>query len=201
MPWTVLQCIRLSEDTTTSSSRIFIKILFQEISEAMGVKAFNARLQDAYMQESFAGLFPKDNPRDTRFAINYFTSINLGALTYVDCFFFIVLGLIIYFFSEDMREHLNNLPKQIAAQRATEGDSSSSDSSSEDESSSSSSSSDETSSVASSISSRRSRGERRRSRDDGNERKRRRLSPSRSPSPRHRRRLPSRSPSPRYRRR
>ena len=27
------------------------------------------------------GVFPRDNPRDTRFAINFFTAIGLGGLT------------------------------------------------------------------------------------------------------------------------
>jgi pre-mRNA-splicing factor CWC22 len=36
MPWTVLEYIHLNEEETTSSSRIFIKILFQEISEFLG---------------------------------------------------------------------------------------------------------------------------------------------------------------------
>lgn len=29
----------------------------------------------------FEGLLPRDNPRNTRFAINFFTSIGLGGLT------------------------------------------------------------------------------------------------------------------------
>jgi len=29
----------------------------------------------------FEGLFPKDNPKNTRFAINFFTSIGLGGIT------------------------------------------------------------------------------------------------------------------------
>ena len=33
------------------------------------------------MQESFSGLFPRDNPKNTRFSINFFTSIGLGGLT------------------------------------------------------------------------------------------------------------------------
>ena len=42
----VLQCIHLNEDETTSSSRIFIKILFQELCEFMGLTKLNARLKD-----------------------------------------------------------------------------------------------------------------------------------------------------------
>lgn len=33
------------------------------------------------LQPFFEGLFPRDNPRNTRFAINFFTSIGLGGLT------------------------------------------------------------------------------------------------------------------------
>ena len=33
------------------------------------------------MQVFFEGIFPKDNPKNTRFAINFFTSIGLGGLT------------------------------------------------------------------------------------------------------------------------
>ena len=41
------------------------------------------RTRDATMAEAWEGLMPRDNPRDTRFAINFFTSIGLGALTEV----------------------------------------------------------------------------------------------------------------------
>uniref|UniRef100_K3WMS1 MI domain-containing protein n=1 Tax=Globisporangium ultimum (strain ATCC 200006 / CBS 805.95 / DAOM BR144) TaxID=431595 RepID=K3WMS1_GLOUD len=75
LPWTVFEYIRLNEEETTSSSRIFIKILCQELSEHMGLKKLKERFFDEIMQETFAGVFPKDNPRNTRFAINFFTSI------------------------------------------------------------------------------------------------------------------------------
>ena len=39
------------------------------------------RFSDPYMQTVFSGIFPRDNARDTRFAINFFTSIGLGGLT------------------------------------------------------------------------------------------------------------------------
>ena len=42
----VLQHVKLNEDETTSSSRIFIKILFQELSEYMGLSKLNGRLKD-----------------------------------------------------------------------------------------------------------------------------------------------------------
>lgn len=80
--WTVLAYIRLTEDETTSSSRIFIKNMFLELSSLMGLGSFKARLDNELMlATSFAGLFPKDHPKNTRFAINFFTHIGLGALT------------------------------------------------------------------------------------------------------------------------
>lgn len=81
--WAVLEFVHLNEAETTSSSRIFIKILFQEISEFMGLANLIARLREPALQRQFAGLFPRDNPRNTRFSINFFTSIGLGALTCV----------------------------------------------------------------------------------------------------------------------
>ncbi|KZF25087.1 MIF4G-domain-containing protein [Xylona heveae TC161] len=91
--WHVLSVIHLNEDDTTSSSRIFIKILFQDLAENMGMAKLVAVLRDELLRPSFAGLFPTDNPRNTRFSINYFTAVGLGAVT------------------EDMREYLKNLPK------------------------------------------------------------------------------------------
>ncbi|KAI9823890.1 MAG: pre-mRNA-splicing factor cwc22 [Thelocarpon impressellum] len=93
--WHVLSVVRLNEEETTSSSRIFIKILFQDLAEAMGMAKLQERLKDDYLRQSYDGLFPTDNPRNTRFSINYFTSIGMGAVT------------------EGMREHLKNLPKPV----------------------------------------------------------------------------------------
>uniref|UniRef100_A0A9J8D720 Pre-mRNA-splicing factor CWC22 homolog n=1 Tax=Cyprinus carpio carpio TaxID=630221 RepID=A0A9J8D720_CYPCA len=124
IPWSVLECVKMSEDTTTSSSRIFVKILFQELCAYMGLPKLNERLKDMTLQSFFEGLFPRDNPRNTRFAINFFTSIGLGGLT------------------DELREHLKNAPKMIMTQNqdVESSDSSSSSSSSSDSSSSDSSS-------------------------------------------------------------
>lgn len=81
LPWTVLEYIHLNEEETTSSSRIFIKIVFQELAEFLGLIKLNERLKDPFMAQHFTGIFPKDNPRNTRFAINFFTAIGLGGLT------------------------------------------------------------------------------------------------------------------------
>jgi pre-mRNA-splicing factor CWC22 len=111
--WHVLSAVHLNEEETTSSSRIFIKILFEDLAEAMGMKKLQDRFKDNFLQPYFVGLFPHDNPRNTRFSINYFTSIKMGALT------------------EEMREYLQNLPKPAlpAPPAAAEGSDSDSDSS------------------------------------------------------------------------
>ncbi|TKC43294.1 hypothetical protein EI555_015200, partial [Monodon monoceros] len=101
------------------------------------------------LQPFFEGLLPRDNPRNTRFAINFFTSIGLGGLT------------------DELREHLKNIPKVIVAQKpdvepnkssasssspepsSSESDSSASDSDSSDSSSESSSGESASSSASS----------------------------------------------------
>lgn len=178
--WAVLHVVHMNEEETTSSSRIFVKIAFTEVKEELGLKKLVERLRFPDLQPAFAGMFPTDNPRNTRFSINYFTQIGLGAVT------------------EDMREWLQNAPKLLAEQRAAAQDSSDSDSSelssSESELSSSDYSSDDS----------RYRRRRRYSSDSRSPPRRRRYSSddSRSPSPRRRRYSSddSRSPSPRRRR-
>ncbi|KAK9378310.1 uncharacterized protein V2V93DRAFT_388963 [Kockiozyma suomiensis] len=92
-------CIHLNEDETTASSRIFIKILFQDMVEEIGMRDLTSRLKDRYLVDSGAldGLFPRNNPADTRFAINFFTAIGLGALT------------------DDLRTFLKNATEKAAA--------------------------------------------------------------------------------------
>ncbi|EKV05375.1 Cell cycle control protein (Cwf22), putative [Penicillium digitatum PHI26] len=76
--WHVLSVVHLNEEETTSSSRIFIKILFQNLAENLGLPGLQARFRDEILRPSFEGLFPTENPRHTRFSINYFTSIGMG---------------------------------------------------------------------------------------------------------------------------
>lgn len=128
LPWHVLAYIRLTEEDTTSSSRIFIKILFQELSEHLGIRLLNEKLNDPNMQDSFDSIFPKDHPKNTRFSINFFTSIGLGGIT------------------ETLREYLKNMPRLIMQQQkpaSSESGSSDSGSASDSSSSESESSSDE----------------------------------------------------------
>lgn len=201
--WSVLDTVKMNEDDTTSSSRIFVKIMFQEMVEGMGLKNVVERFQDKALEPYLGNIFPLDNPRNTRFSINFFTSIGLGAIT------------------ENMREHLKKMPalmleQQRRAQLAAGDDSSSSDS---DSSSSLSSSSLSESSDYSSDDSRyrrrlpatkrRDSGSPSRSRSRSRSYDSRDRSRSRSPPPRRGggggggRRSPSysRSPSPAVRRR
>ncbi|VDQ16258.1 unnamed protein product [Trichobilharzia regenti] len=79
--WGVFECVRLNERDTTSSGRIFLKHLFLELCSFMGLSKLQTRLRDETLQPFFAGLLPRDNPKDTRFAINFLTTIGLGGLT------------------------------------------------------------------------------------------------------------------------
>jgi len=91
--WHVFSSIHLNEEETTASSRIFIKILFEDLQENMGTKKLTTRLSEDMLQPSLQGIFPHDNARNIRFSINYFTSIKMGFLT------------------EEMRTFLANMPK------------------------------------------------------------------------------------------
>lgn len=79
--WQVLGVVQLTEQDTTSSGRVFLKCLFLDLCEFMGLKKLKERLKDETLAASFEGIFPRDDPIKTRFSINFFTSIGLGPLT------------------------------------------------------------------------------------------------------------------------
>merc|ERR1712176_1597892 len=84
LDWSVMEFIKLNERDTNPSKRIFIKILFQELASFMGKKLRIQLFDSGNYGKAFDGLFPmnKDsNPKDTRFSINFFTTIGLGGLT------------------------------------------------------------------------------------------------------------------------
>lgn len=88
----------------------------------MGLEKLNERFQEESCQSYFQGLFNKEHPKNTRFCINFFTSIGLGALT------------------EQLREFLANAQKMLSEnpmliQESEESDSSSSEDSSDNDSS------------------------------------------------------------------
>ncbi|VDP31813.1 unnamed protein product [Schistosoma curassoni] len=133
--WGVFECVRLNERDTTSSGRIFLKHLFLELCSFMGLSKLQARLRDETLQPFFAGLLPRDNPKDTRFAINFLTTIGLGGLTL------------------DLREHLQASRDSALAKKESESKNKLSSSVLDDISISSSSSSSSSSSGDSSSSS------------------------------------------------
>ncbi|KAF5398365.1 Pre-mRNA-splicing factor CWC22 [Paragonimus heterotremus] len=118
--WGVFECVKLNERDTTSSGRIFLKHLFLELCSFMGLAKLQSRLRDETLQPFFVGLLPRDNPKDTRFAINFLTTIGLGGLTL------------------DLREHLQASREAALAKREAAA---MSESSSDDEPSSTASSS------------------------------------------------------------
>ncbi|KAM0879824.1 hypothetical protein ACQ4PT_033967 [Festuca glaucescens] len=71
----------------------------EELSEHLGIRLLNERLNDPNMQDSFESVFPRDHPKNTRFSINFFTSIGLGGIT------------------ETLREYLKNMPRLIMQQQ------------------------------------------------------------------------------------
>lgn len=91
--WHVFHAVHLNEEDTTSSSRIFVKILIEDLAQGVSMKSLQERFKDEALQPALAGMFPTDDPKNTRFSINFFTAIGMGALT------------------EGMREWLKNMPK------------------------------------------------------------------------------------------
>lgn len=97
MPWNIFGVVVLSEDETTSSSRIFLKHVVQEISRTLTLPVMKERLQDERLRPYLNGLMPSTVPVNMRFAINFFTAVGLGPLT------------------DDMRAKLREIPLQSAA--------------------------------------------------------------------------------------
>ena len=78
--WMVLNVIKLTEDDTTASSRIFLKIMFQELNNLLGEEKLKEKML-AGAKDEYVGMFCRENPTNTRFCINFFTAIGLGYLT------------------------------------------------------------------------------------------------------------------------
>ena len=73
------------------------------MSENLGVTALAKKLrEDEDIRPFLGGLFPRDTVENARFAINFFTSIGLGALT------------------EELREFIKDAPKLMLEQKYAE---------------------------------------------------------------------------------
>lgn len=81
LDWDILAVINLTEEDTTPAGRIFIKFVFQELVEELGVQELQTRLEEEYIKPYLEGIFPVEDPDRIRFSINYFTAIGLGILT------------------------------------------------------------------------------------------------------------------------
>lgn len=78
-------------------------------TEHLGIPLLSERLSDPTMQGSFESIFPKDNPNNTRFSINFFASIRVGGIT------------------ENLRHCLKTMPPLIMQQQNPESAESSGD--------------------------------------------------------------------------
>ncbi|KAK6020716.1 hypothetical protein OSTOST_13627, partial [Ostertagia ostertagi] len=140
--WTIFSDVKLTENDTTSSGRIYLKYVFQELCESMGLTKLYERVTDPTLQQAFAGLFPRDNPQNTRFAINFFTLTGLGGLTSTD-FFLPTPPLTPHSLSRlDLRQFLEKGMKKKKEESVEESASSSSSSDTSGDSSDSDSDSD-----------------------------------------------------------
>ena len=92
LDWSCLQQISLTESDTTANGRIFIKILMQEIAGNLGIEGFVTKLKE--VSKHTIHLMPMDSIENARFAVNFYTSIGLGAIT------------------EDLREYLERAPRE-----------------------------------------------------------------------------------------
>lgn len=81
LPWGTFQLVRIVQKETTTSSRIFLKYLFQEISSTLGHSRTKERFAKASAQGFMDGVLPTSNFDDAKFAINFFTNIGLGFVT------------------------------------------------------------------------------------------------------------------------
>lgn len=127
LDWHVLRCVTLTEEATTSSSRIFLKIMFQDLAENMGLKTLCARMHDPDMKEFFVGIFPTDHPQNARFAANFFGLIGLDPVAQP-----LKESLITGLMTDEAEKLLQELANQSSS-TSSDSDSSSSSSSSDSE--------------------------------------------------------------------
>ena len=104
LPWAAaLSSIELTEEGTTSASRIFLKFLFKDLAEFFGCPKLLQRFYSSEWRRDFMGIFPEGEAKELRFSINFFTAIGLGPLT------------------EPMREKLKEI--NLAGEEASESES------------------------------------------------------------------------------
>jgi pre-mRNA-splicing factor CWC22 len=91
----------------------------------MGLNKVIDRVRDPTLQEAFDGLFPRDNPENSRFSINFFTTIGkksdevFKVQLFQSNFYYICFqglgGL-----TEDLRAHLKKNPNPVSIGKKNE---------------------------------------------------------------------------------
>jgi pre-mRNA-splicing factor CWC22 len=74
--WDVLRVVRVTEQDTTASSRRFIRVLLQDMGEAMTVARLKEAFQSSEDAPHVAGFLPRDSLENARFALNFFEVIS-----------------------------------------------------------------------------------------------------------------------------
>lgn len=78
LPMDCLKIIKLTEEESCPQGRIFIKFLFQELVNELGLDELQLRLNSSKLD----GMFPLEGDAEhIRYSINFFTAIGLGLLT------------------------------------------------------------------------------------------------------------------------
>ncbi|GJN36869.1 hypothetical protein PR202_gb25768 [Eleusine coracana subsp. coracana] len=80
LPWRgTLGRVRVTEEDTTSSARIFLKVVFQDLADQLGIRMLSMKMNN---DSRCVTLSSRETvPGTTRFAINFFTAIGLGGVT------------------------------------------------------------------------------------------------------------------------
>lgn len=80
MPWSCMGCMDLQ--ATNADQRIFIQTLWQSLASSFGMQRLKERLRaDVELAAALQGLFPRNEPKVVRFAVDLFTAMDLAPLT------------------------------------------------------------------------------------------------------------------------
>ncbi|CAN3377205.1 pre-mRNA-splicing factor Cwc22p [Diutina rugosa] len=99
--------VEISAQGTTVAGRVFLKFVFQQMVEEIGVGEVQKRFDDPAVALDIRGVFPTEDADHLRYSINFFTAIGLGILT------------------ETMRNHLTRIEARMEQERGrslTSGD-------------------------------------------------------------------------------
>jgi hypothetical protein len=78
--WNCFASVRLNEFNMQSASKLFLKIILQELAKHFGLTELRKRI--IHDPKHWKGIFPKVNSQSNRFVIRYLTSIGLKSLAF-----------------------------------------------------------------------------------------------------------------------